>query len=337
MCGRGRQTVASAQAVAQALHVPIVFQPPQQQPPNQQQQEDFDDVEDQYSPFNNGAPGRSAPIVIEGPPTEPASMILAKWGLVPSYQSPSTPPDYWRMFNAREDNLVNVHSRLLNTKRCIVPLEGFYEWENRVELGKKRKQPYYLSSASKSQLPMAGLWDTWKDEKGRIVNSFSIITVSPSDDIKWLHDRMPAILRDEEEIRMWLNQDLPFAKVKQLIRPYTIGGLRWWPVTESIGKLGYNGDDCANPVELVKGVKSITSFFGAKKSPVESSIEPKSTNSDSKDDVGGKIEKVRVSDDITTEKGTTSSSRDNDSTIKKSEVGNEKKKVKVSDFFSKEH
>jgi len=267
MCGRGRQTAPSAQAVAQALQIPVVFQahPQQQQHGGGAPEDDAEEEDDEYSPFNQGAPGRNAPIVVEGPAASPAVMKIARWGLVPSYQSPATPPDHWRMFNARDDNLVNVHARLINSKRCVVPLEGFFEWENRIELGKKRKVPYYVSSPSLPQLPMAGLWDTWKDVSGRVMDSFTIITVSPSEDLKWLHDRMPAILRSEEEIRMWLDESLPFTKVKHLVRPYIVGGLKWWPVTDSIGKLGYQGDDCITPVELVKGTKSITTFFGSKK------------------------------------------------------------------------
>ena len=355
MCGRGRQTAASVQAVAQALHIPVVFQAPQPQQPQQQQpppQED--DEEDEYSPFNNGAPGRTAPIVVEGPASEPAVMRLARWGLIPAYQSATTPPDFWRMFNAREDNLVNVHSRLLNSKRCVVPLEGFFEWENRVELGKKRKVPYFVSSSTRSQLPMAGLWDTWKSDQGKVIDSFTIITVSPSEDLKWLHDRMPAILRDEEEIRLWLNEEIPFSQVKHLVRPYTVGALQWWPVTEKIGKLGYQEADCATRVELVKGTKPITNFFTSKKKVQDSkSVEESATlkSANIENPIVPKEEEVVVRTNQPTKINISSAGRvakemiekDDDVVVvveeEEEESGNKQppsKKVKViSDFFRK--
>jgi putative SOS response-associated peptidase YedK len=269
MCGRGRQTAPSAQAVVEALQIPAIFRAG----PQVAQAPSDDDVEDEYSPFNNGAPGRSAPIALEGPSEEPATVTLARWGMVPAYQSPNTPPDFWKMFNARDDNLANVHGRLLNSHRCVIPFSGFYEWENRIELGKKRKLPYYLSSKDGTQIHMAGLWDTWKNKDGKTIRSFSIITVQPSEDIKWLHNRMPAILQGPEEVRLWLDATKPFASVKSLIRPFKVGGLQWWPVTENIGKLGYQAEDCAKPVELVKGNKSITSFFAKKPKPEASGTE----------------------------------------------------------------
>lgn len=267
MCGRGRQTAPSAHAVAEALQIPAVFRSGSQI----EEAPSDDDVEDEYSPFNNGAPGRSVPIALESAADSPAVVTMARWGLVPSYQSPNTPPDFWRMFNARDDNLANVHNRLLNSHRCVIPLSGFYEWENRVELGKKRKVPYYVSAKDGTQLKFAGLWDTWKNQNGKTIRTFSIITVTPSSDIRWLHDRMPAILQSPEEVRLWLDKKQSWSSVKQLIRSFKVGALQWWPVTDSIGKLGYQGEDCAKPIELVKGTKSITSFF-AKKSKDEDPV-----------------------------------------------------------------
>ena len=52
-----------------------------------------------------------------------------RWGLVPSYTKPEVRPDYFRMFNARSDDMKPVFTRLLKHRRCVVLLNGFYEWK----------------------------------------------------------------------------------------------------------------------------------------------------------------------------------------------------------------
>ena len=37
------------------------------------------------------------------------------------------------------------------------------------------------------------------------LTTFTILTTSPAKDIEWLHDRMPCILKSEEEIMRWLD------------------------------------------------------------------------------------------------------------------------------------
>lgn len=57
-------------------------------------------------------------------------MQTMAWGLVPSWTKMGDKPDFFRMFNARCETVPekSVFSRLLGAKRCIVLLNGFYEW-----------------------------------------------------------------------------------------------------------------------------------------------------------------------------------------------------------------
>ena len=54
---------------------------------------------------------------------------VCSWGLVPSYTKPDVKPDHFRMFNARSDDMKPVFTRLLKHRRCVVLLNGFYEWK----------------------------------------------------------------------------------------------------------------------------------------------------------------------------------------------------------------
>ncbi len=51
--------------------------------------------------------------------------------------------DHWRMFNARSEGVDTspVFRRLMATKRCLIVLNGFYEWKAGAG---GRKQPYYV-------------------------------------------------------------------------------------------------------------------------------------------------------------------------------------------------
>jgi putative SOS response-associated peptidase YedK len=64
------------------------------------------------------------------------------------------------MFNARSETVGSkgVFKRLLPRQRCVVLLNGFYEWKQ--EAGGK-KQPYYISFGQDQVLRMAGLYDCY--------------------------------------------------------------------------------------------------------------------------------------------------------------------------------
>jgi hypothetical protein len=64
------------------------------------------------------------------------------------------------MFNARMEGLEDspVFRRLLPARRCVVLLDGFFEWR----LEGKDKRPYFVKDAAgKPYLPLAGLYDVW--------------------------------------------------------------------------------------------------------------------------------------------------------------------------------
>ncbi|MGA1031227.1 MAG: SOS response-associated peptidase [Ilumatobacteraceae bacterium] len=131
----------------------------------------------------------------------------AHWGLLPAWSK-----DRRRaasMINARSETLAEKPSfrPLLATHRCVVPVDGYYEWKTtdvdpRV---KQPKQPYFVRSADASPLAIAGLWTTWRDPQrgGEQVRSCSLITTAPNARLAAIHDRMPCIL-DGDDVDEWL-------------------------------------------------------------------------------------------------------------------------------------
>lgn len=128
------------------------------------------------------------------------------WGLIPSWAEDRKIAS--RMINARAETLAEKPSfkRLLTAKRCIVPMDGFYEWMPGVPggpvgaKGQPLKQPMFIHRADGDPLAVAGLWTTWKDPddpEGRFLHSATVVTTAANATMLPVHDRMPAILTSD--------------------------------------------------------------------------------------------------------------------------------------------
>jgi putative SOS response-associated peptidase YedK len=207
-----------------------------------------------------------------------------RWGLVPCSTKKSATVaelDFFRMFNCRSETCAEkgVFSRLLGSKRCVVIIEGFYEWKTDYL---KEKQPYYASLRTKgpsdntgkagescpSVLFLAGLYDTWAGDSGEEIYSVTLLTCSSENSsISWLHDRMPVLLNDETK-HVWLDcKQYPFVKeeglssqLKTLLRAYEGTELQCWPVHKRVNKLNYEGMDCYKECKVSKP-RNISTFF----------------------------------------------------------------------------
>ena len=78
-------------------------------------------------------------------------------------------------------------------RRCIVPVDGFFEW--RAIKGARAKQPYAIAMKDGSPFGLAGLWENWRNPNtGEWERTFAIITVPSNPLVAKIHNRMPAIL-----------------------------------------------------------------------------------------------------------------------------------------------
>lgn len=117
------------------------------------------------------------------------------WGLVPRWAKDLSVGN--RMINARAETLAtkNAYKHAFKKRRCIIPADGFYEWQKRA--GSKRKQPYFIHRADGEPMAFAGLWEVWRNpnsEEHEEVHSCTIITGDPNEKVRPIHDRMPVIL-----------------------------------------------------------------------------------------------------------------------------------------------
>lgn len=146
----------------------------------------------------NISPGQFIPVV-----TDPVArnVALFKWGLVPGWAKDSKIG--YKMINARAETIAekpSFRSALLH-RRCLIPADGFYEWTGE---GKDRS-PYLFTLRDKIPFTFAGLWESWKDPNGGVLNTCTIITTVPNELISAYHDRMPVILGEENRWK-WLQE-----------------------------------------------------------------------------------------------------------------------------------
>ncbi len=157
---------------------------------------------DELGPRYNVAPTDDALVVVQR--DERRAITAYRWGLIPHWADAANVGS--RMFNARAETLTSspAFRDSLRRKRCLVPVDGFYEWKRD---GTKR-QPFLIARADGRPLALAGLWSGWRDPAAdRVVRTFTIVTAAPNRQVADLHDRMPVIV-PEEAWSTWLDPRL---------------------------------------------------------------------------------------------------------------------------------
>ncbi len=150
-----------------------------------------------------------------------------RWGLIPSWAKDMSIGN--RAINARAETLAErpMFRTALRRRRCLILADGFYEWTGK---GKAR-QPMRILMTTGEPFAFAGLWETWRDPEGETIDSCTIVTTTPNDLMRPIHDRMPVILPPEHEAA-WLeptNQDS--VALGELLTPYPPETMEAYPVS----------------------------------------------------------------------------------------------------------
>ena len=122
------------------------------------------------------------------------------------------------------------------TRRCIVPADGFFEWE---KLGPKDRQPYYFSPRG-GAFALAGVWK--EDAKGV---SFSILTTAANELVGPIHPRMPVIM-GHNAVGQWLAADADRESLVSLLEPYPADLMQGWKVSKSVNSPKNKDAGCIN-------------------------------------------------------------------------------------------
>ena len=206
---------------------------------------------DDWRPRFNAAPTQQLPVLLRSRDGE-RRLGPMRWGLVPFWAD--DPSIGNRMINARSESAARkpAFRQAFRRRRCIVPMDGFFEWRPRTvpESKKPLKIPFWIHRPDRTPFAVAGLWERWRpDAEAEALTSFTILTTAAGDWMRPLHDRMPAILRGEEVDR-WLDPDAEAATLGELLHPTGdgVGELEAWEVSRDVNRPVHDGPELIEPM-----------------------------------------------------------------------------------------
>ena len=197
-------------------------------------------------PSYNVAPQTMQPVVVFNKKTLERELLEMRWGLVPYWAS--DPKMGYSTINAKAETLTTspVFREAIQRRRCLVPADGFYEWQ---PTGRKKKQPFAFALRDGSLFALAGLFDVWKDKQtGQALFSYSVITTDPNELLEPFHNRMPVILNPADYER-WMAPAEPHQLPVDLLRPYPDELMTAWKVGPAVGNVKNDNAGLIAPVQ----------------------------------------------------------------------------------------
>jgi putative SOS response-associated peptidase YedK len=174
---------------------------------------------------------------------------LFQWGLIPSWVKDIGKAEEIRFQtgNARDDTIFEKPSFRgpIMTKRCLVPVDGFYEWQE----VRGKNYPHYIHLLGRRAFALAGIWDRWRSppavntdgagsDTGTMHQTFSIITTKANSLMERIHNkkkRMPVILQ-KRDYPAWLDDSLDVEEITRLMQPYDEYEMIAYPVSRLISR-----------------------------------------------------------------------------------------------------
>jgi putative SOS response-associated peptidase YedK len=159
-------------------------------------------------------PGSELPVWRRHPQSNEITSAMLRWGLIPHWMKarPEITP-----INARAETVADkrMFADAYVKRRCIVPMDAFYERD-------KRKKLHAFAMGDGTPFSVAGLWENWRNQDGEWERTFCIITVPANELVGTVHDRMPAIIPVSQHAR-WLGAE---PDPRDLLRPFPASLLR---------------------------------------------------------------------------------------------------------------
>ena len=232
------------------------------------------DVPDEAVPPDyNVAPTKSVYAVLERPPRgaeddpEPAEPVrqlrVLRWGLVPSWAK--DPGIGNRLINARIETAPEkpAFRKAFASRRCLLPADGYFEWYGE----KAPKQPFFIHPRDGGVLPMAGLYELWRDrdraddDPQRWLWTAVVLTTTAPDDLGRIHDRMP-LLVERNRWGDWLDPTRNDTdELRELLVPAAPGRLEAYPVSTEVSNVRHNGPQLLDPLPLEGDVPREPTLF----------------------------------------------------------------------------
>jgi putative SOS response-associated peptidase YedK len=192
----------------------------------------------------NVTPTSLLPVVRFDEEDHQRSLDVMRWGLIPHWAKDIKIG--YSTFNARAEDIDTkpAFRAAFRQRRCLVPLDSFYEWK-KTPTG---KQPYAIGLKDSRLMAMAGLWETWHSPQGERIRSFTIATTKPNALCAELHNRMPVVLQPEAW-PIWHGEVPADSKdLKALLAPYPGDDMVSWRVSPRVGNVKNNDPGLVEPI-----------------------------------------------------------------------------------------
>jgi len=180
---------------------------------------------------------------------------VVRWGLVPFWAKDISIGS--RLINARAETVATkpAFRRAFARHRCLLPADGFYEWEKSGDSKKSAKQPYYIRREDGGVLAFAGLYELWRDkdrpddDPDSWLWTATIITTRAEDEVGRIHDRMPMVI-EPDRWADWLDPTATSAEALHgLMTPAASVHLTTYPVSTEVNSVRHNGPGLIEPME----------------------------------------------------------------------------------------
>jgi putative SOS response-associated peptidase YedK len=191
----------------------------------------------------NIAPGQMT-LVLPMEQNQKREFEMQKWGFIPHWNKNLKPKG---MINARGESILAkpYFREAARKKRCLVPADGFYEWERT----NGKKIPFRVAAADDQPFAMAGLCDEWVDPvTGEVLKTFSIVTTVANTAMKKIHDRMPVILEREDEGK-WIDEKTTPEEIQRLCRPLPANKIKAYQITDLVNNPRNDTPEIIKPIE----------------------------------------------------------------------------------------
>jgi putative SOS response-associated peptidase YedK len=180
---------------------------------------------------------------------------VVRWGLVPFWAKDISIGS--RLINARAETVASkpAFRHAFARHRCLLPADGFYEWEKSGDPKSSRKQPYYIRREDGGVLAFAGLYELWRDkdrpddDPDSWLWTATIITTRAEDEVGRIHDRMPMVI-EPARWADWLDPAATSAEALHgLMTPAASVHLTTYPVSTEVNSVRHNGPGLIEPME----------------------------------------------------------------------------------------
>ena len=212
---------AALAAISRALGIPLMSQ-----------------ASDWAEPRYNITLTNTAPVVARG--TEGPVLRGMRWGLIPQGERAKPRPRLLANARAETAGRYPAFREALARRRCLVPANGFYEWETRAGA----KWPHLFTLKGEEPFAFAGIWDPAADG---LPETYAILTTAPNPLIGRIHDRMPVLLGGEAMPRWLGDQPLSEEAYGALIAPLDAARMESRPVSRYVNSSRNQGPRCLAP------------------------------------------------------------------------------------------